>query len=196
MSIINETQFKVSCKEMSDYIKSVCDKLEKETNIYQRDNVVYISGPVTGINGFKQSFIIMKEYIKYIYHDKDVLIIDPTEYLDAIPEELNLHPTYIDMIIFGLELLKYAGKMFIYDDDKEAWINSRGCLIEATYATCNNIDMYNYEYTIKAAMNIKMNETNEKVEEFITFLKENDKETYYKLIASRVKVEGENNEEA
>ena len=100
------------------------------------------------------------------------------------------------MIIFGLELLKYAGKMFIYDDDKEAWINSRGCLIEDTYATCNNIDMYNYEYTVKAAMNIKMNETNEKVEEFITFLKENDKETYYKLIASREKVEGENNEEA
>ena len=56
--------------------------------------------------------------------------------------------------------------------------------------------MYNYEYTLKAAMNIKMNETNEKVEEFITFLKENDKETYNKLIASRVKVEGENNEEA
>ena len=30
VSIINETQFKVSCKEMCDYIKSVCDKLEKE----------------------------------------------------------------------------------------------------------------------------------------------------------------------
>ena len=138
----------------------------------------------------------MKEYIKYIYHDKDVLIIDPTEYLDAIPEELNLHPTYIDMIIFSLELLKYAGRMFIYDNDKEAWINSRGCLIEASYAAYNNIYMYNYDYTIKAAMNIKMNETNEKVEEFITFLKENDKETYYKLIASKEKVEGENNEEA
>ena len=142
------------------------------------------------------NFIIMKEYIKYIYHDKDVLIIDPTEYLDAIPEELNLHPTYIDMIIFGLELLKYADAMFIYDKNKEDWISSRGCLIEATYATCYNIDMYNYEYTIKPAMNIKMNETNEKVEEFITFLKENDIETYNKLIASRVKVEGENNEEA
>ena len=196
MSIMNETHFKVSCKEMGDYIKSVCDKLEKETNIYQRDNVVYISGPVTGINGFKQSFIIMKEYIKYIYHDKDVLIIDPTEYLDAIPEELNLHPTYIDMVIFGWGGRKGGESMFIYDKDKEAWINSRGCLIEATYATCNNINMYNYEYTIKAAMNIKMNETNEKVEEVITFLKENDKETYYKLIASKEKVEGENNEEA
>ena len=196
MSIINETQFKVSCKEMGDYIKNVCDKLEKETNIHQRDNVVYISSPVTGINGYKQNFILMKEYIKYIYHDKDVLIIDPTEYLDAIPEELNLHPTYIDMIIFSLELLKYAGRMFIYDNDKEAWINSRGCLIEASYAAYNNIYMYNYDYTIKAAMNIKMNETNEKVEEFITFLKENDKETYYKLIASKEKVEGENNEEA
>lgn len=133
----------------------------------------------------------MKEYIKYIYHNKDVLIIDPTEYLDAIPEELNLHPTYIDMIIFGLELLKYAGKMFIYDDDEEAWINSRGCLIEATYAACNNIDMYNYEYTIKAAIDII-----EKDEKFYSFIKENDKETYNKLIASRIKVEGENNEEA
>lgn len=193
---INESQFKVSCKEMEDYIKSVCDKLEKETNIYQRANVVYISGPVTGINGFKQSFIIMKEYIKYIYHDKDVLIIDPTEYLDAIPEELNLHPTYIDMGIFGLELLKYADSMFIYDKDKEAWINSRGCLIEATYAACNDINMYNYEYTLKAAMNIKMAETNENIEEFIAFLKENDKETYEKFMAARAKVEGENNEEA
>lgn len=74
---------------MDDYIKSVCDKLEKETNIYQRDNVVYINGPVTGINGYKQNFILMKEYIKYIYHNKDVLIIDPTEYLDIIPEELK-----------------------------------------------------------------------------------------------------------
>ena len=45
-------------------------------------------------------------------------------------------------------------------------------------------------------MNVKMNETTENVEEFITFLKENDKETYYKLIASKEKVEGENNEEA
>ena len=196
MSIINETQFKVSCKEMDDYIKSVCDKLEKETDIYKRDNVVYISGPVTGINGYKQTFILMKEYIKYIYHDRDVLIIDPTEYIDAIPEELNLHPTYIDMIIFGLELLKYADSMFIYDNNKEAWTNSRGCLIEATYAACNNIDMYNYEYTIKAAMNIKMSETHENVEEFIAFLKENDKETYEKFMAARAKVEGENNEEA
>ena len=85
---------------------------------------------------------------------------------------------------------------YLLDKNKEDWISSRGCLIEATYATCYNIDMYNYEYTIKAAMNIKMNETNEKVEEFITFLKENDKETYYKLIASKEKVEGENNEEA
>ena len=66
---------------------------------------------------------------KYIYHDKDVLIIDPTEYLDAIPVKLNLHPTYIDMIIFGLELLKYAGKMFIYDDDKEKLINNLSKLI-------------------------------------------------------------------
>lgn len=196
MSIINETRFKVSCKEMDDYIKSVCDKLEKETDIYKRDNVVYISGPVTGINGYKQTFILMKEYIKYIYHDKDVLIIDPTEYIDAIPEELNLHPTYIDMIIFGLELLKYADSMFIYDNNKEAWINSRGCLIEATYAACNDINMYNYEYTLKAAMNIKMAETNENIEEFIAFLKENDKETYEKFMAARVKVEGENNEEA
>ena len=196
MSIINETQFKVSCKEMDDYIKSVCDKLEKETNIYKRDNVVYISGPVTGINGYKHTFILMKEYIKYIYHDKDVLIIDPTEYLDAIPEELNLHPTYIDMVIFGLELLKYADSMFIYDNNKEAWINSRGCLIEATYAACNDINMYNYEYTLKAAMNIKMAETNENIEEFIAFLKENDKETYEKFMAARAKVEGENNEEA
>lgn len=196
MSIINETQFKVSCKEMDNYIKSVCDKLEKETNIYQRDNVVYISGPVTGINGYKQTFILMKEYIKYIYHDKDVLIIDPTEYIDAIPEELNLHPTYIDMIIFGLELLKYADNMFIYDDNKEAWINSRGCLIEATYAACNDINMYNYEYTLKASMNIKMSEAHENADELIAFLKKNDKETYEKFMAAKAKVEGENNEEA
>lgn len=70
------------------------------------------------------------------------------------------------MIIFSLELLKYASSMFIYDNDKEAWINSRGCLIEATYAACNNIDMYNYEYTIKAAIDII-----EKDENFILSLK-------------------------
>ena len=66
-----------------------------------------------------------------------------------------------------------------------------GCLIEATYAACNNIDMYNYEYTIKAAIDII-----EKDEKIYSFIKENDKETYNKLIASRIKVEGENNEEA
>lgn len=189
---INSSAFRVSSLEVYDYIKSLCGKLEKDLKLSEKDNIIYLSAPITGIKDYKQTFNLMKEFAKYIYHNKDVFIIDPTEYIDTIiTGEPNLHPTYIDMIIFSLELLKYADTMFIYDKDKEAWINSRGCLIEAAYANYNNIDMYNYEYIIEAAIDI-----DEKGEKFYSFIKENDKETYYKLIASRVKVEGENNEEA
>lgn len=192
---INASAFRVSSIEVLDYIKSLCSKLEEELKLSERDNIIYLSGPITGIEDYKQTFNLMKEYVKYIYHDRDVFIIDPTEYSDNLPEGIDFN--YIDLLILGLELLKYADTMFVYDQDEEAWLNSRGCLAEAVYAKCNNIDIYNYTATLNIAMTRYSLDNDYKYSDFMLYLKEHDRASYdkFKEFINK-KFGGNENEEA
>lgn len=198
MSVYNESNFKCSSEDIFNYIKSACKNMVDNNKFEERDNIIYISAPVTGIEEYKQTFDLMKEYIKYIYHDRDVFIINPNDYIDNIPEELN--PTYIDKVLFGLELLKFADCMFIYDDNKEAWEKSRGCLVEATYAVINGISIFNYDYTLNAAKARNFLDNEGESCSFMLYLKEHDIESYNMFreaeIRSSVEVEGDKNEKA
>ena len=147
--MINRSLFEISDPLVERHINKTCKKVIIDS--FSKDEVIYMSGPITGIDNYKDQFKALKDKIEYIYKDDNVYIIDPTE-LIVFPEKINY--TYIDMIIFSIRLIKIADIVIINDSDKNAWLNSRGCMVEASYAYNNYKKIYNYEY-IEEALNTK-----------------------------------------
>ncbi len=145
--MVNLTKFKCTNKDFLDYMNQKMWQIIIDNNLEDKDEVIYISAPMTGIDNYQYRFKQMYDWVKYIYHDCDIFIINPSKYLDEIPEQLNA--SYVDKIFFCFELLNLA-TILILDDSTDKWMESRGCLTELMYAQSSGITMYGYDYVVNA----------------------------------------------
>lgn len=142
----NFSKFNISSQELSNYMNNVITKLITDNDLDSKDKIIFISGPVTGIENYKEEFNDFKKLIEYVWDQYDVYIINPNEIIDAIPEEYN--PTYIDKVIFGLRLTRICDMVYVNDSKPKAWEYSRGSLLEILHSIMSGIDIYNFDYLI------------------------------------------------
>lgn len=130
-------------KKMINYINETIGKIYLEAK--DHDYIIYISGPMTGIDNYKEKFAKIEKDIKYVYHEADIYIINPVNILDNIPEDSS----YIDTM-FLTEALVSISSIIIVDDSDNNYINSRGVLAELAYARGKNKDIYGMDWLYNA----------------------------------------------
>lgn len=145
--MINLTSFKCTNEKFLRYIDDKIYEVVKSNDLENKDEVIYISAPMTGIDNYSERFQVMSNWINYAYHEQNIFIINPSKYIDEIPLELNA--SYIDKVFFTFRLINLA-TIFILDDSTDKWTESRGCLLELIYAWYNRINMYGYNYIMNS----------------------------------------------
>ncbi len=144
--MINFTNFKISSVELKKYIDKSISSMVKENDLDNRDKVIFISTPTTGVDDYEDKYNKFRKLVEAGYVNKNVFIFCPDYYIKQIPEELN--PTYLDKIFYGLRMLDLCDVMYINDENYEEWEHSRGCLLESLYCKEQDIPMINYKYLV------------------------------------------------
>lgn len=144
-TVNNLSKFKPS-KLMRDKIEDIVLKIYNTNNLYNKDEVIYISGPMTGVDDYRDRFNTIEEKIKYVYSDQDIYIINPINILDKLSDD---EANYIDKVFLTFALLELS-TIIMVDDTNDNWLNSRGTLIELTYANKNGITIYGMDWLYNA----------------------------------------------
>jgi hypothetical protein len=144
-TVNNLSKFKPS-KLMRDKIEDIVLKIYNANNLYNKDEVIYISGPMTGVDDYRDRFNTIEEKIKYVYSDQDIYIINPINILDKLSDN---EANYIDNVFLTFALLELS-TIIMVDDTNDNWLNSRGTLIELTYANKNGITIYGMDWLYNA----------------------------------------------
>lgn len=106
-------------------------KQEKEQAILDSIERIYISGGITGVDNFMEVF---REEARYVEEMTGWEVINPAEICNALPATYTWEE-YMDICI---PLLKNCQAIYML----EGWENSRGAVIEHTYAIQNGKRVY------------------------------------------------------
>jgi hypothetical protein len=147
MVVTNTSKFRCDNELFKKYVIDTIDNiLASNANSIDKKPVIYLSGPMTGVDNYNERF---KELLSLVYtklgKNKDIIIINPSELIDNIPEEYNA--TYIDKVYYTY-LLVQSSDILVIDDRDDLWLQSRGVLLELMTAIHNvgDISIYNYDY--------------------------------------------------
>lgn len=143
-SIINCTNFKISSLDIKKYIDKSIYNIIKENNLDNKDKVIFISSPTTGIDNYQENYNEFKKLVEDRYINEDIFIFCPDYYIKQIPEELN--PTHLDKLFYRLRMLNLCDMMYVNDKDYDEWEHSEECLFESLHCAEQNIPMFNYKY--------------------------------------------------
>lgn len=80
---------------------------------------VYISGPITGVDDYKEKFARVEEMYKAAGH----YVLNPAKLSDLLPEDCTTWKQYMD---FAIELLKMSSIVVMLP----GWEKSKGACVE------------------------------------------------------------------
>lgn len=94
-------------------------------------NLIFISGPITGIKDYKDKF---NEAEKYLQNNGFVNIINPAKVAEALPVDAI---KYEDFLKIDLQMLNACSMIYML----KGWDNSKGACKEHEYAINHGIDI-------------------------------------------------------
>lgn len=97
----------------------------------QNKNLIFISGPITGIKNYKDKF---NEAEKYLQNNGFVNIINPAKVAEALPADAI---KYEDFLKIDLQMLNACSMIYML----KGWDNSKGACKEHEYAINHGIDI-------------------------------------------------------
>ena len=97
----------------------------------QNKNLIFISGPITGIKNYKDKF---NEAEKYLQNNGFVNIINPAKVAEALPADAI---KYEDFLKIDLQMLNACSMIYML----KGWDNSKGACEEHEYAINHGIDI-------------------------------------------------------
>lgn len=93
------------------------------------NNRIYISGPITGIKNYIETFMAAEEKLS----KKGYTVINPAKVLANMPEDT----TWSEYMLLALMMLSMADKIYML----KGWENSRGARIEHVEAVGRGMEI-------------------------------------------------------
>lgn len=145
MSITDFSIYSSSKKVTSflDYIQRTINNI-KSNEIKYRSNIVYISGPVTGVDDYKSKFEYLEILCTEAYKLKNAYVINPSKLIDQIKENFN-DLEYLDIMKFCFKLIDISN-ILVVDNRTDLWTKSRGVSMEIGYATAKGLNIVGVDY--------------------------------------------------
>lgn len=99
---------------------------------------IYLSGPITGTNDFKERFSETERKIRKAF--PQAVILNPVDFCSDIPAG-SKHAVYMKKC---LQVLATASNIYFMP----GWTDSKGCLIEAEYSAIKGVLELNIDFEI------------------------------------------------
>lgn len=90
---------------------------------------VYISGPITGTNDFRERFAAVEASLS----EKGYLVLNPAKMADVLPEDA----THSEYMRISFHLLDLCDTIYLMKN----WQNSKGANQEYGYARCKEMEI-------------------------------------------------------
>jgi len=97
---------------------------------------IYLSGPITGTNDFKERFAETEKKVRAGF--PQAIILNPVDFCAAIPDG-SKHSVYMRKC---LQVLSTASHIYFM----QGWIDSRGCIMESEEAAVRGIQKLNIDF--------------------------------------------------
>lgn len=124
-----------------EFIRSYNDELWKIHELKNKDYIIYLSGPVSGVEDYLDKFKEMEYEVYRAYSAYNVFVINPAKILYDIKD---LGFDYKDNIFITLSLL-YKSNILVYDNRDDKYKTSIGTNIELAYSMAKELPIYTYD---------------------------------------------------
>lgn len=99
---------------------------------------IYLSGPITGTNDFRERFSECEKKVRQAF--PQAVILNPVNFCADIPDG-SKHAVYMKKC---LKVLATASHIYFMP----GWVDSRGCLLEAEYSSIQGVKEINIDFKI------------------------------------------------
>lgn len=141
--LISYSNFKPdNIEKVKLFTNTYIEKLTNLLNLEEKDYVIYLSGPVTNVEGFEARFNGIELVVYKAFSAYDVYVINPMEILPLVDE---YDFTYIDKIFICYSLLSISN-VLIYDNRDDKFLKSMGVFSEVSFALGKGIEIFNYTF--------------------------------------------------